>query len=39
VWDIDTKEIKNKWNSPLLKGITCIAFNPSATKIAAVSLN
>ena len=39
VWDCETKEIKNKWNGPLLKGITCIAFNPSATKVAAVSLN
>ena len=39
VWDCETKEIKNKWNGPLLKGITCISFNPSATKVAAVSLN
>ena len=39
VWNLDTKEIKAKWNSPLLKGITAIAFNPSATRIAAVSLN
>ena len=39
VWDIESKNVINKWNSPLEKGISAIGFNPNSSKLAAISIN